>query len=249
MRLGTCAVLMCLAQAATSPLAWAQPAAQSQAPGNVLEDLTRLRPLTPAAGASAASIPPAATTIASRTSPPASARISRASRARASSITSGSRSRRRRPTLSRHDIILRMYWDDEKEPSVEAPIGEFFGQGWNESYPFSSLPLAAGPREGRALVSYFQMPFAKSARVEIENDSGRAIDAFYYYIDYVEMKALPPNTAYFHAWYNQKMTEAPPSGENEWSVLGRKARTPTASATTSSPISKAAATTLASTTS
>ncbi|MFI5170189.1 MAG: DUF2961 domain-containing protein, partial [Vicinamibacterales bacterium] len=54
------------------------------------------------------------------------------------------------PALSRHDVILRMYWDGETSPSVEAPIGDFFGQGWDESYPFAALPLAAGPREGRA---------------------------------------------------------------------------------------------------
>ena len=51
------------------------------------------------------------------------------------------------------------------------PVGDFFGQGWDESYPFSVLPLAAGPREGRAMVSYFPMPFASGARIEIENDS------------------------------------------------------------------------------
>jgi hypothetical protein len=124
------------------------------------------------------------------------------------------------PGLSRHDIILRMYWDDETHPSVEAPIGDFFGQGWNESYPFVSLPLAAGPREGRAMVCYFQMPFAKGARVEIENDSVRKIDAFYYQIDYVELKALPANTAYFHAWYNHQLTQAQSYGENEWGLLG-----------------------------
>jgi hypothetical protein len=124
------------------------------------------------------------------------------------------------PTLSRHDIILRMYWDDETHPSVEAPIGDFFGQGWNESYAFTSLPLADGPREGRAMVCYFQMPFAKSARIEIENDSARKIDAFYYQVDYVEMKALPPNTAYFHAWYNHQLTPAQSYGENEWSLFG-----------------------------
>ena len=46
------------------------------------------------------------------------------------------------PALSRHDLILRMYWDGEANPSVEAPVGDFFGQGWDESYPFSVLPLA-----------------------------------------------------------------------------------------------------------
>jgi len=126
------------------------------------------------------------------------------------------------PALSRNDIIIRMYWDGHEEPCVESPIGPFFGQGWNESYPFSSLPLAAGPREGRGLVSYFVMPFSDGARIEVENDSGRLIDAFYYYIDYVELDDLPESMGRFHAWYNHELTEALPEGENEWSVLGRQ---------------------------
>lgn len=124
------------------------------------------------------------------------------------------------PQLSRNDIILRMYWDGSPEPCVESPIGPFFGQGWDESYDFSSLPLAAGPREGRGLVSYFAMPFARGARIEVENDTGRKIDAFYYYVDYVELAELPPEMGRFHAWYNHELTEALPDGENEWSLLG-----------------------------
>ncbi len=131
------------------------------------------------------------------------------------------------PDLSRHDIILRMYWDGAPQPCVEAPIGDFFGQGWNESYPFSSLPLAAGPREGRAMVSYFVMPFADGARIEIENDAARRIDAFYYYIDYVELKKLPKELGRFHAWYNHALTEAHPEGENEWGLLGREGKNAT----------------------
>ncbi len=124
------------------------------------------------------------------------------------------------PALNRHDIILRMYWDGHEDPCVETPLGPFFGQGWDESYPFSSLPLAAGPREGRGLVSYFAMPFANGARIEVENDTGRPIDAFYYYVDYVEMAELPAGMGRFHAWYNHEITDALPDGENEWSVLG-----------------------------
>lgn len=126
------------------------------------------------------------------------------------------------PDLSRNDIILRMYWDGNAHPCVESPIGPFFGQGWDESYDFSSLPLAAGPREGRGLVSYFTMPFSNGARIEVENDTGQTINAFYYYIDYVELDRLPENMGRFHAWYNKEVTEALPDGENEWSLLGRQ---------------------------
>ncbi len=124
--------------------------------------------------------------------------------------------------LSRHDIILRMYWDGNKHPSVEAPIGEFFGQGWGESYEFVSLPLAAGPKDGRGITSYFTMPFADGARIEVENDTGQRIGAFYYYVDYVELEKLPKDMGRFHAWYNHELTEAPPGGENEWGTLSRE---------------------------
>ncbi len=129
--------------------------------------------------------------------------------------------------LSRNDVIIRMYWDGNTVPSVESPIGPFFGQGWEESYEFTSLPLVAGPLKGRSLVSYFQMPFAKGARIEIENQNDRDITNFYYYIDYEEVKQLPPNTGRFHAWYNKKYVEAPPGGENEWELLGEPGKNKT----------------------
>src|SRR6056297_1103039 len=118
--------------------------------------------------------------------------------------------------LSRNDIILKMYWDGNDFLSVVSPIGPFFGQGWEESYNYSSLPLAVGPTEGRALVSYFTMPFSDGARIEIENQTGKEIGAFYYYIDYKEVESLDGDMGRFHAWYNKELTEAPPEGENEW---------------------------------
>lgn len=129
--------------------------------------------------------------------------------------------------LPRNDIILRMYWDGNDFPSVESPIGPFFGQGWNESYPFSCLPLAVGPVQGRSLVSYFVMPFSNGAKIEIENQTGIEIGAFYYYIDYVETKNLPKDMGRFCAWYNHELTEALEDGENEWGVLGDPGLNPT----------------------
>jgi hypothetical protein len=123
------------------------------------------------------------------------------------------------PRLSRSDIILRFYWDGNDFPSAESPIGPFFGQGWDETYPWASLPLAASPVKGNAMVCYFKMPFSTGARVEIENQSEETVTAFYYYIDYIEMDRPPPDIAYFHAWYNHEVTRAAPEGENEWSLL------------------------------
>lgn len=122
--------------------------------------------------------------------------------------------------IQRNDIILRMYWDGNAYPSVESPIGPFFGNGWNEKYNYVSSPLAVGPADGLSLVSYFMMPFQKGARIEFENQTDRDIDCIYFYIDYLEMKTLPKDVGRFHAWYNHELTEALPEGETEWGLTG-----------------------------
>jgi hypothetical protein len=122
--------------------------------------------------------------------------------------------------LSRNDVLIKMYWDGNDYPSVESPIGPFFGQGWNESYLFTSAPLAATPTNGQGLVSYFAMPFAKGARIEIENQAAADIQPLYFYIDYVEMKKLPAETGRFHAWYNKQLTGPADSVENEHWMFG-----------------------------
>lgn len=108
--------------------------------------------------------------------------------------------------LCRNDIIIRMYWDGNDYPSVESPIGPFFGQGWDESYNYSSLVLNAGPSNGTGMSSYFMMPFEKGARIEIENQSDITIDNIFFYIDYYEMDKLPKNMGRFHAWFNREIT-------------------------------------------
>ena len=122
---------------------------------------------------------------------------------------------------SRNDIIIRMYWDGNSFPSVESPIGPFFGNGWNESYYMTSAPLSVTPAKGKSYVSYFAMPFSKGARVEIENQSGAKLSYFYYNIDYVEMPQLPANSGRFHAWFNHKVTNTPPDPQNKSDVLGK----------------------------
>jgi hypothetical protein len=122
--------------------------------------------------------------------------------------------------MVRRNAVLRMYWDGEKDPSVESPIGDFFGQGWGEKYPLISLPLVSAPREGNALNSYFPMPFENGALITLENQSEAQIDAFYYYIDYEKHESLSPDLGRFHAFWNRELTEPLPDGENEWSVLG-----------------------------
>lgn len=132
--------------------------------------------------------------------------------------------------LIRRNLILRAYWDGQEHPSIESPIGDFFGQGWGMKYNFISLPLAAAPANGNALVCYFPMPFGKGAKFTVENQSTEAVDAFYYYIDYEEHDSIPDDMGRFHSQYRQEVT-SPESDlgdvENEWSVFGPFADNPT----------------------
>lgn len=119
--------------------------------------------------------------------------------------------------MIRRKLVLRAYWDGQEHPSIEAPIGDFFGQGWGQKYNFISLPLAAAPKEGNALVCYWPMPFGKGCRIEVENQSEAKIDAFYYYLTYEEHDEIGEDVPRFHAWYNQELTEPEGSpNENEW---------------------------------
>lgn len=128
--------------------------------------------------------------------------------------------------MHRRNILLRMFWDGQAHPSVESPIGDFFGQGWGEFYNYVSLPLAAAPQGGRAMNCYFPMPFGNGARIEVENQSDRPVDSFYYYVDYEEHPAIGNDVGRFHAWWNRELTDPGPDGENEWRTLGAEPKNP-----------------------
>lgn len=116
------------------------------------------------------------------------------------------------------NAILRMYWDGETEPSVESPIGDFFGQGWGETYLYSALPLCTGPKNGRSLVCYFPMPFSTAARITLENDSEYPVKYFYYSIDYEETDTCNEPWR-FHAWWNRKLNRSIDMLENQRGAL------------------------------
>ena len=124
------------------------------------------------------------------------------------------------------NLVIRMYWDGEKNPSVEAPLGDFFGQGWGEHYNFISLPLAAAPKDGKALNSYFPMPFSEGAVLVIENDSEIDVISFYYYVDYEEHQEISKEAGRFHAFWNREITTPTEEQENEWGLFGPQPNNP-----------------------
>jgi len=104
-----------------------------------------------------------------------------------------------------HDLVslvLRMYWDGEGSPSVETPLGDFFGMPFGQRRNFVSLPLQMSPQDGRSMSCYFPMPFAEGARFEIENQ-GEHTRLFYFYIDYEAHTRIDADMARFHASWNR----------------------------------------------
>jgi hypothetical protein len=103
------------------------------------------------------------------------------------------------------DLVLRMHWDGEKEPSVEVPLGDFFCNGFGIKSPVYSLPISVIPHGG--MNSYFPMPFHSKAYITIENQHPKDVDAFFYQIDYCLTPSLPENTLQFHAqWRREAIT-------------------------------------------
>ncbi|WP_206684081.1 glycoside hydrolase family 172 protein [Pontibacter beigongshangensis] len=103
------------------------------------------------------------------------------------------------PTGNWRYSILRFYWDDEKEPSVEVPVGDFFGMGWGEYAPLNSLPVQVNP--GSAFNCYWVMPFRRKCRITMENISSERMNLFYQ-VDYT-LTQVPDDAAYFHAQFRR----------------------------------------------
>jgi len=104
------------------------------------------------------------------------------------------------PTGNWRFTIMRIYWDDEKEPSVECPVGDFFGMGWGEYAPLSSLAICVNP--GSAFNCYWTMPFRKKCKITMENINDKEPMTLYYQIDYT-LTEVPDDAAYFHAQWRR----------------------------------------------
>jgi hypothetical protein len=105
----------------------------------------------------------------------------------------------RSPQMLR-SLKLEMYWDDESRPAVSVPLGDFFGIGLGRTTSFQNI-FFSNP-EGRSFNCNIPMPFRRSAKVVITNESAKPITLFYD-INFLKVKQLLGNDAYFHAHWNR----------------------------------------------
>ena len=95
--------------------------------------------------------------------------------------------------------ILRIYWDDQKQPAVECPVGDFFACGWQKYAPVNSLAVCVNP--GSAFNCYWEMPFRKRCRITFTNIDAKDM-VLYYQINYT-LTDVPDDAAYFHAQFRR----------------------------------------------
>ncbi len=95
--------------------------------------------------------------------------------------------------------ILRIYWDDQEQPSVECPVGDFFACGWQKYAQVSSLAVCVNP--GSAFNCYWEMPFRKRCKITMTN-LGADKMTLYYQINYT-LTDVPDDAAYFHAQFRR----------------------------------------------
>jgi hypothetical protein len=116
------------------------------------------------------------------------------------------------PTGNWRHSILRCYWDDETEPSVECPVGDFFACGLGKYCQINSLAVCVNP--GSAFNCYWQMPFRKKARITMQNVDQKDM-TLYFQVNYT-LTSVPKDAGYFHAQFRR---EAPLRQKGIYTIL------------------------------
>jgi hypothetical protein len=110
-------------------------------------------------------------------------------------------------SANHQEMLLRIYWDGRQRPGVEAPVGDFFANCFGRRSEVVSLPVTV--EDADSYNCFWRMPFRKSARIEIANESQKPISLLYYNIDWIKKASIPDDVPYFHAQYRQEYPVQP----------------------------------------
>ena len=100
------------------------------------------------------------------------------------------------------EMLLRVFYDGEARPAVEAPVGDFFASAFGRRAEVISLPVVV--EDADSYNCFWQMPFRKTIRIEIENQSAKPISLLYYNIDWIKKEKIEDDAPYFYAQYRQE---------------------------------------------
>lgn len=122
-------------------------------------------------------------------------------------------------SANHQEMLLRMHWDGNKRPAVEAPLGDFFANSFGKRSEVISVPVVV--EDADSYNCFWHMPFRKSARIEIVNQSEKPISLLYYNVDWIKKESISADTPYFYAQYRQ---EYPARQEEDYLVLETKGK-------------------------
>jgi hypothetical protein len=105
-------------------------------------------------------------------------------------------------SANHQEILLRIYYDGSERPGVEAPLGDFFANCFGRRSEVISVPVVV--EDADSYNCFWRMPFRKSVRVELVNQSEKKLNLLYYNIDWIKKDSLPEDTPYFYAQYRQE---------------------------------------------
>lgn len=112
-------------------------------------------------------------------------------------------------SANHQELLLRIWYDDQERPGVEAPVGDFFGGCFGKRCEVVSLPVVV--EGGDSYNCFWHMPFQRRCRIEVVNESEKPLSLLYYNVDWVKKDDLPEETPYFYAQYTQRY----PTGDGE----------------------------------
>lgn len=125
-------------------------------------------------------------------------------------------------------MVLRAWWDGEQQPSIDCPLGDFFGVGHAATYPYhcllANMVRGTGLRgESTGVNSYVPLPFDTHARIEVVNESIAPCMACYYTVDWLGVpRDDVADAGRFHAqWRRENPKANTPVTEETYLALGR----------------------------
>jgi hypothetical protein len=122
-------------------------------------------------------------------------------------------------SANHQELLLRVFYDGSDQPSFEVPFGDFFANCFGKRTQVISVPVVV--EDGDSYNSYWRMPFRKSIRIEVLNQSSKSLNLLYYNIDWIKQDALPADTPYFYARYRQ---EYPVQQGQDYVILDTKGK-------------------------
>jgi len=106
----------------------------------------------------------------------------------------------REPAVQRA-CVLRAYWDGQAHPSIECPIGDFFGCAHGRFTSYQSAVHSVSPKGGRNI--WLPMPFVKHAKLTFTNEAKQRV-TLYYQIDYTLGDKHPQDVGRLHTLFRRE---------------------------------------------